>query len=101
MRVALIYGGRSTEHDVSVASAQTIHEALVEGGHEVTTIAITLDGVWYLQPNGVGAQIEESSVVTLHPGVGAFVDNTLLPIDVAIAPTHGWGGEDEIGRAHV
>jgi D-alanine-D-alanine ligase len=94
MRVALIYGGRSTEHDVSVASAQTIHEALVEGGHEVTTIAITLDGVWYLQPRGVGAQIEESSVVTLHPGVGAFVDNTPLPIDVAIAPTHGWGGED-------
>ena len=32
--------------------------------------------------------------MTLRPGVGAFVDGQKLPIDVAIAPTHGWGGED-------
>lgn len=94
MRVALIYGGRSTEHHVSVASARNIHQALLDGGHEVISIAITLDGQWYLQ-SGVGKpQIESSLAVSVHPGIGFSVNNTPLAIDVAIAPTHGWGGED-------
>ncbi|HOE84079.1 MAG TPA: D-alanine--D-alanine ligase [Sphaerochaeta sp.] len=94
MQVALIYGGRSTEHDVSVASAAHIHTAILDGGHTVTLIAITLDGRWYLQEESVAAKIATDREVTLRPGVGAFVDGQKLPIDVAIAPTHGWGGED-------
>lgn len=94
MRVALIYGGRSTEHDVSVASARTIYQALHDGGHQVITIAITLDGTWYLQSDGVGEQIDRLTAVSLYPGIGAFVGSSPLYIDVAFAPTHGWGGED-------
>ncbi|MCK9547268.1 MAG: D-alanine--D-alanine ligase [Sphaerochaeta sp.] len=94
MQVALIYGGRSTEHDVSVASAKNIYSAIVDRGHAVTLIAITLEGRWYLQDDGVEAEIDRAHEITLRAGVGAYVDDRPLPIDVAIAPTHGWGGED-------
>lgn len=46
-RVMVIFGGRSGEHDVSLASARAIMEALKKGGrHDVVPVGITCEGQW-------------------------------------------------------
>ncbi|MDQ5821870.1 MAG: D-alanine--D-alanine ligase [Actinomycetota bacterium] len=47
-RVALIAGGRSSEHDISLASARSVLEALDPATHEVVTVGIGRDGTWQL-----------------------------------------------------
>ena len=46
MKVAVLAGGHSSEHSISLLSARSISEALVEGGHEVSLIGINKEGVW-------------------------------------------------------
>jgi D-alanine-D-alanine ligase len=48
IRLAVLYGGRSAEHQVSVVSARSVMEALDPDRFEVVPIAITRDGVWLL-----------------------------------------------------
>jgi len=45
LRVGLLFGGRSVEHEVSVTSATSILEALDASRYDVTLIAIDHDGV--------------------------------------------------------
>ena len=44
MRVLVLEGGRSPEHDVSLRSAGTIVESLTRLGHEVSLMEIGMDG---------------------------------------------------------
>jgi len=46
MKVAVLAGGHSSEHSISLLSARSISEALVQGGHEVSLIGINKEGVW-------------------------------------------------------
>ena len=46
LTVAVLAGGRSSEHDVSLASGAAIREGLLMAGHEVTSIEIARDGTW-------------------------------------------------------
>ncbi len=77
-RVAVLGGGRSSEHDVSLASAASVRDGLARGGHEVLAIEVGRDGVW--RHDG-----EELSVA---PGRG------LLGADAAFPVLHGPFGED-------
>lgn len=45
-RVGVLFGGRSGEHEVSLASAQNVMAALEEAGHEVVPIGISRQGEW-------------------------------------------------------
>lgn len=56
MRVLVIGGGRNSEHEVSLASAGAVAEALGEAGHEVRTATISRDGVWDAAPDGTPAE---------------------------------------------
>jgi D-alanine-D-alanine ligase len=47
-RVAIIAGGRSSEHDVSLASARSVLAALDPATHDVVTVGIERDGTWRL-----------------------------------------------------
>jgi len=47
-RLAILYGGRSAEHQVSVVSARSVMEALDPDRFEVVPIAITREGAWLL-----------------------------------------------------
>ncbi len=78
LRVALLAGGRSSEHDVSLASAASVGEGLAEAGHEVERIDIGRDGVW----RSAGEEL------ALVPGRG------LQGADVAFPVLHGPFGED-------
>jgi D-alanine-D-alanine ligase len=49
VRVAVVAGGRSSEHEISLASARSVLAALDPERYETTTIAIGRDGRWELE----------------------------------------------------
>ena len=55
LRVGVIFGGRSGEHEVSLASAASVIQALQRGGHAVVPIGITKDGRWLAGGDPLGA----------------------------------------------
>ena len=79
MRVAVLGGGRSSEHEVSLASSASVAAGLREVGHDVREIQIGRDGVWR-DPGGA-----ELSVV---PGCGLDGAEVVFPV------LHGPFGED-------
>ena len=78
LRVAVLAGGRSSEHDVSLASAASVRDALTEAGHEAIWIEISRDGVWR----------RDGRAIALSPGEG------LEGADVVFPALHGPFGED-------
>ena len=46
LRVGVVFGGRSGEHEVSLASATSVMAALERGGHTVVPLGIARDGRW-------------------------------------------------------
>jgi len=78
VRVVVLSGGRSSEHEISLASGAAVREGLAQGGHEVIGIEIGRDGTWRLD----GEEVE------LLPGHG------LLGADVVFPVLHGPFGED-------
>ena len=55
LRVAVLFGGRSGEHDVSLMSARSVISVLDPQRYEVTQIGITLDGNWLTGENALEA----------------------------------------------
>ncbi len=78
LRVAVLGGGRSSEHEVSLASAASIREALRESGHVPIEIEIGRDGTWR----------REGRLIAVEPGRG------LDGVDVVFPALHGPFGED-------
>ncbi len=87
LRVAVLAGGRSSEHDISLASARSVLESLDPGQYEVVTVAIGRDGRWEL---GSG----EGSVAETLPVPAANAPATLGSVDVVLPILHGPFGED-------
>jgi D-alanine-D-alanine ligase len=78
MKVAVLSGGRSSEHDVSLRSGAAVARGLREAGHEAVEVTIARDGRWSA-PGGT---------VELAPGAG------LLGADAVFPALHGAFGED-------
>ena len=89
LRVAVLAGGRSSEHPVSLASAKSVAEALDPARYETVRIAIGRDGRWELG-TGSGDSVVETLPVPANGGVPA----TLGDIDVVFPVLHGPFGED-------
>jgi len=101
IRVALIAGGRSSEHEISLASARSVLEALDPDRYQVTTVAIDRDGRWALGAGGEPGVLEGESVVSTRSPVESLpvlADSkpaeALGKVDVAIPILHGPFGED-------
>jgi D-alanine-D-alanine ligase len=77
-RVAVLAGGRSSEHEVSLASAASVAEGLSTAGHQVAMIEIGRDGVWR----------REGAAISLELGAG------FPGFDVVFPVLHGPFGED-------
>lgn len=98
--VAILYGGRSGEHEVSLLSASSVEKHLDKNRYNIHLIGITKDGLWYYQQNytNVGdcleISIESNQIVSLIPGKGISVENKLLDIDFIFPILHGTFGED-------
>jgi D-alanine-D-alanine ligase len=79
MRVAVLAGGRSSEHEVSLHSAESVRAGVAAAGHEVLPVTVERDGSW------TGPDRAE---LTWTPGGG------LLGADAVFPVLHGPFGED-------
>jgi len=80
LKVAVLAGGRSSEHDVSLSSGAAVRDGLRSGGHEVVWVEVGRDGAW--RRDGEGEPL------------GAMPGGGLLGVDVAFPVLHGRFGED-------
>jgi D-alanine-D-alanine ligase len=90
VRVAVLLGGRSSEHEISLASARSVLEALDPERYETVTVEIGRDGRWEL---GTGDGNSPSVAETL-PVPTEKVPATLGEVDVVFPVLHGPFGED-------
>src|ERR1039458_4370584 len=80
LTVAVLAGGISSEHEVSLSSGTSVREGLLAGGHRVLMVEIARDGTWSCD----GEQLR------LEPAGG------LLGADVVFPALHGPFGEDGV-----
>jgi D-alanine-D-alanine ligase len=86
-RLAILYGGRSAEHQVSVVSARSVMEALDPDRFEVVPIAITRAGAWLLP---------DRSPLELTASDGALPEVEAAGTELAVRPEQGVGGVDVV-----
>jgi D-alanine-D-alanine ligase len=91
VRVAVVAGGRSSEHEISVASARSVLDALDDERYEVETIEIDREGRWALNS---GLKELERSVAETLPVPTESPPETLGRVDVVLPILHGPFGED-------
>jgi D-alanine-D-alanine ligase len=87
-RVAVLGGGRSSEHEVSLASAASVVAGLRAAGHEVLPVTVTSDGVWILVEGDSVGDGGEGQALALVPGRGFPGADVVFPV------LHGPFGED-------
>jgi D-alanine-D-alanine ligase len=78
VRVAVVCGGRSSEHDVSLNSGASVREGVEAAGHDVVDVRIARSGAWQ----------HDGTTLSLEPGRG------LLGADAVFPVLHGPFGED-------
>ena len=102
VRVAIICGGKSSEHEISCISANGILDAIDRSKFEPVLIGITKSGKWLLLPddttfitqNGALPTVPESGIEVSITSQGLFSGGKNLAIDVVFPILHGTYGED-------
>ena len=116
LRIGILFGGRSAEHDVSLQSARNVMAAADSNKYEIVPIAITKEGRWrmgVLPPGWAGSPslegiakqgvevIPAASPASIHGDIGPLIpvkytggDQSLGPLDVIFPVLHGTFGED-------
>jgi D-alanine-D-alanine ligase len=112
LRIAVVFGGRSGEHEVSLMSARSVLSALDPGKYEITQIGITKEGIWLAGDNVLEAMQagklsdgNQKQVVILPDQAhnrlweirshGSSMElNPLSKMDVIFPVLHGTFGED-------
>jgi len=100
LRIGVLFGGRSSEHEISLLSARSVIEAINRSKYDVTLIGIGKDGRWlgakgesYLlnaaDPKKIAINPAATKELSIRPGVGG-----VGPIDVIFPVMHGTYGED-------
>jgi D-alanine-D-alanine ligase len=111
-RVALLFGGRSAEHEVSCLSAASVHAAMDPDRYDVVCVGIDKRGGWHalpappsVQPGATelpsvsadaGAEVSLSSEPASEPGSWELIlqGGGSEPVDVVFPVLHGPHGED-------
>ena len=107
LKIAILFGGRSAEHEVSVRSARSVFESLDRDKYHVIPVLITTEGGWYLRPaelssfdSGADPDEKDRFIVSPDPGrQGLLPLNNSghtgpRPVDVVFPVLHGTFGED-------
>jgi D-alanine-D-alanine ligase len=109
LRVGLLFGGRSVEHDVSIVSARSILGALDRSRYDVSLLAVDPDGHWHLASANVALTAAKEAETVFLPatpgsttlvaadreaGSATAVLGEAARLDVVIPIIHGRGGED-------
>ncbi len=108
-KVAVVFGGRSGEHVVSLRSAASIMEAIDKDKHDIIPIGITRDGVWITGPdawlslweNRSPREATQAVLLTDPNRPGLLIQSAVAPsewlhqpLDVIFPVLHGTYGED-------
>ena len=110
LKVGVIFGGRSVEHDVSIVSAHQAMAVLAED-HDVVPIYISREGLWYTGEALNDLEVYRSQTWTeagvesfipssaghgglFVPPSGRFAKARTIPLDVVVPAIHGTYGED-------
>src|SRR5579872_4899345 len=105
LRVGVIFGGRTGEHEVSLVSAASVMNALDKEKYEVVPIGITKEGKWLsssrtmaLLKSGKNSDQEEEKILlpdpTKHQLTNVEESRDSEPLDVVFPVLHGRYGED-------
>src|SRR5436190_9444975 len=111
LRIGVLFGGRSGEHEVSLHSARAVMAALEQAGHEVVPIGITPAGRWLVSGDPMhaltsgrasGEQIAtmlpepgHSGLMALEAASGSLDERPpIAELDVVFPVLHGTYGED-------
>lgn len=110
LKVGIVFGGRSAEHEVSLQSAKSIIEAIDKDKYEVVLIGIDKKGKWFLNENSnflLNAAdpknirlLESQAQLAVSPGeekaqlVNLSANQPLDKLDVVFPVLHGPFGED-------
>ena len=96
IRVAVLFGGRSAEHEVSITSARSLLQAIDRDKYDVTMIPITKEGRWL--PASEAPQVLEAGIAAGEwsgsPLVTVGSDEPAPHMDVVFPLLHGPFGED-------
>lgn len=107
--IALIFGGKSAEHEVSLRSAKNIADALDKDQYTPVLVGISKEGSWYSFPNesvftqnskitdaNLPAEAEPVAILSLNgkPVIYSLKKQSSTPIDCAFPILHGPLGED-------
>lgn len=107
-RIAIVFGGQSSEHGISCVSAGNVLAAINRDVYDVVAVGIGRDGAWRLSPDDptryriVDGQVPEVPaagervMLAPDPTVGGLVTESgdVIEIDVVFPVLHGAGGED-------
>ena len=107
LRVALLFGGKSAEHEISLISARNIYRAMDRKKYEVIAVAIDKRGRWHVDENArllrgdapaVAFKHASQNIASIQPGGGAPVLRSSgargSAVDVVFPVVHGPFGED-------
>ncbi len=100
LRVAVVFGGRSTEHAISCMSAASVLSELDRDRFDVVPVGITVDGAWVLTSSAPAAITAGESATELSVSSDLVatppdrVGDVLGGIDVVFPVLHGAYGED-------
>src|SRR5262245_27487642 len=102
LRIAMLFGGRSGEHEISIRSARSIH-AVLRKTHSVFPIFIDKKGLWWRTEETSESLVFDKDHlkerIFIYPGIEGSALHTLkaqLQIDIAFPILHGTFGEDGI-----
>lgn len=101
VRIVLLYGGASAEHDVSRVSAANVFAAADKDRYDITLFGIDRDGRWHLvgsdgprhTDEGLGGLAVEGEVVSPSAALSAIIDAASDPV-VVVPVVHGPNCED-------
>jgi D-alanine-D-alanine ligase len=95
IRVAVLVGGRSSEHEISQASARSVVEALDPARYDVVPLEIARDGRWQLPSGGLRQALSAATAAeTLPVPTDASAPAVIGQVDVVFPVLHGPFGED-------
>jgi D-alanine-D-alanine ligase len=108
IKVAIVFGGRSTEHEISILSAQNVYKSLDKNKFEAVLIGIDKKGQWHYNETAVQLLNNEQNkpisamshpvILSQNTSDGSLVSQTshkiIAQIDVIFPVLHGTFGED-------
>ncbi len=98
LRVLLMYGGESSEHDVSLSSARNVYAAMDGEKYDIDLCYIDRHGKWWLLRQWEDDLTQHGGAqLVVAPGMGSLISipgNTVVHTDVILPILHGRNGED-------